>query len=40
MLLPLLWDIDGVWLSIIVAEFMAVMLSVLFLITKRKRYHY
>jgi len=40
MLLPLLWDIDGVWLSIIVAEFMAVMFSVLFLITKRKRYHY
>ncbi|MBQ8903072.1 MAG: MATE family efflux transporter [Oscillospiraceae bacterium] len=40
MLLPLLWDINGVWLSIVVAEFMAVVLSVIFLIIKRKKYHY
>ena len=40
MLLPLIWDIDGVWASIIVAEFMAVVFSGLFLILKRKKYQY
>ncbi len=39
-LLPLVWEINGVWLSIVVAEFMAVVLSVIFLIIKRKKYHY
>ena len=38
--LPMLWGIDGVWISIIVAEFMAVVFSALFLIIKRKKYHY
>lgn len=40
LLLPLLWDIDGVWLSIVVAEFMAVVFSAIFMIAKRKKYHY
>lgn len=39
-LLPLLWGIDGIWFSIVVAEFMAVALGAVFLITKRKKYHY
>lgn len=39
-LLPLLWGIDGVWMSIIVAELMAVVFSVLFLVLKRKKYGY
>lgn len=39
-ILPLLWDIDGVWISIVVAEFMAVVLGAIFLIAKRKKYHY
>ncbi len=39
-ILPMLWDIDGVWLSIVVAEFMAVVFSALFLILKRKKYGY
>lgn len=39
-ILPLLWGIDGVWISIVVAEFMAVVLGAIFLITKRKKYHY
>lgn len=38
--LPLLWGIDGVWISIVVAEFMAVVLGAIFLIAKRKKYHY
>ncbi len=39
-ILPLLWGIDGVWISIVVAELMAVVLSALFLVIKRKKYHY
>lgn len=39
-ILPLLWGIDGVWISIVVAEFMAVVLGAIFLIAKRKKYHY
>ena len=39
-LLPLIWDINGVWVSIVVAEFMAVSLSAIFLVIKRKKYHY
>ncbi len=38
--LPLVWGIDGVWISIVVAEFMAVVLGGFFLIVKRKKYHY
>lgn len=40
LLLPLVLDIDGIWASIIVAEFMAVVLSVFFLIVKQKKYQY
>lgn len=40
LLLPLFMGIDGVWLSISVAELMAVVFSVLFLVLKRKKYHY
>lgn len=40
LLLPLVWGINGIWFSIVVAEFMAVMLTVMFLIGKRKKYHY
>lgn len=40
LLLPLIFDIDGIWYSIIVAEFMAVVFSGIFLIAKRNKYHY
>ena len=40
MLLPLVWGIDGIWWSIVVAEFMAVVFSVVFLVKKRKVFHY
>lgn len=39
-LLPILWGINGIWISIVVAEVMAVVFSTLFLIVKRKKYHY
>ena len=37
---PLIWGIDGIWFSIIAAEIMAVAVSVVLLITKRKKYNY
>ena len=37
---PLLWDIDGIWLSIVGAEVMAVVVTVIFLLAKRKKYGY
>ena len=40
LLLPMIWGIDGIWLSIVVAEVMAVVFTAVFLILKRKRYHY
>ncbi len=40
LLLPLIWGIDGVWISIVVAEVMAAVISAVFLVVKRKKYHY
>lgn len=40
LLLPLIFGIDGIWYSIIVAEFMAMVLSAVFVVVKRKRFHY
>ncbi len=40
LLLPLLWEIRGIWSASVVAETMAVLLGTAFLILKRNRYHY
>lgn len=40
LILPKLLEIDGIWISIVVAEFMAVVFGVLFLFLKRKKYQY
>lgn len=40
LILPLIWGLDGVWLSTAAADAMAVAVTVLFLAGKRKRYHY
>lgn len=40
MILPLVWELDGIWMSIIVAEFMAVVVTLIFLVTNRKKYQY
>lgn len=40
LLLPLIWGIDGIWWSVVVAELMAVVVGLLFLIAKQKKYHY
>ena len=40
LLLPIIWKIDGIWISIVFAEVMSVVFTVLFLIKKRKKYKY
>lgn len=40
LILPAFWGIDGVWISIVVAEAMATVLSAAFLVGKRNKYHY
>lgn len=40
MLFPLIWELDGIWLSIVGTEIMSIIATVLFLIGKRKRYGY
>ena len=39
-LLPIFIKTDGVWLSIAIAEFLAAMVCIIFMVTKRKKYHY
>ena len=38
--LPLICGVDGIWISIVAAEALALCLDVVFLITNRKKYHY
>ena len=40
LIFPLLLGLDGIWISIVAAEVMAVLVTVLFLIGKRKKYGY
>lgn len=40
MILPLIWSLDGIWYSIVVAEFMAVVVTLLFLVFKHKKFGY
>lgn len=38
MILPLIWGLDGIWFSVIVAEFMAVVVTAVFAFAKRKKF--
>ena len=40
LVLPVFFGIDGIWLAIVVAELLALIVTVLFLVKKRKKYHY
>ena len=40
LILPLFWKLDGIWMSMVAAELLATVVTVLFLISKRKQYHY
>lgn len=39
-ILPIFWGIDGIWVSVIVAEAAAVLVAVIFLFVLRKKYNY
>lgn len=38
-LFPLLWGIDGIWVSVVAAELMAALVTAIFLAARRKKYH-
>lgn len=40
LILPILFDLDGIWWAITVAELFACVISGIFLFVKRKKYHY
>lgn len=40
LLLPLFWGLDGIWWAVVAAEGLAVLVSLAFLISQCKRYHY
>lgn len=40
LLLPLIWDLDGIWWAVVFAEGLGVLVSLGFLVTRRKQYHY
>ena len=40
LLLPLVWKLDGVWMSITAADILAFCVTLFFLIKLRKKYHY
>ncbi len=38
--LPLLWKLDGIWVSVVIAELCTAILGIGFILKNRKRYHY
>ena len=40
LILPIFWGLDGIWLSIVAAELVALLLTLVFFIKNRKRYRY
>ena len=40
MTLPLIFGLDGIWASVVVAELTALVLTTFFVLKYRKRYHY
>lgn len=38
--LPLIWKVDGVWLSVVAAEFLSAIITFILLISTRNRFHY
>ncbi len=40
LILPMIWGLDGIWYSIIVAEAAAMVLSLAFILKLKKKYHY
>lgn len=39
-ILPLIWNLNGIWLAIVFAEVLALIVSIIFLVVNRKKYQY
>ena len=39
-IMPMFWQLDGVWYSLVGSEILGVFVSLFFLLSKRKKYHY
>ncbi len=40
LIFPLIWELDGIWFSIIAAEALSAIVTLVFLVEKRKKYNY
>ena len=40
LILPIFLDIDGVWMSLVVAELLAGIVTIVFVLAYKKKYHY
>ena len=40
LILPLIFGLDGIWMSFIVSDGLAVITGIIFIIAKKKKYHY
>ena len=40
LVIPMIFGLDGIWFSVVVAEVIAILVTITFLITKRKKYNY
>ena len=40
LILPLIFDVDGIWISIVIAELMAFIVTFIFIFAKKKQYNY
>ena len=40
LILPLFFDVDGIWLSIVTADLLAAIVAIIFLILKKKKFNY
>ena len=40
LIMPLIWELDGIWWSVTIAEVFALIISVIFLVVYRKNYNY
>lgn len=38
--MPMIWELDGVWYSLVGSEILGVFVSLYFMLSKRKKYHY
>lgn len=40
LVLPIIFELDGIWYAVIVAELLAVVVTGIFLVAKREKYKY